>query len=228
VRATLLDCLPEQLAVEVMVDLANLRGGPDNTTVLVITVDEGPLIQANQSTPPSRPAAEDDIAYWGAIGAIIATLACLLGAVAFWLLELRGSMVITLLGALVAGVIAATSFSNLRQQSKRRRSARASALPRLPKAAGGNGPYRRYASSPDQPLFDRLGKTVAELKEAAKQKNWLMDWGQIDSLQRQGVSAMDQGDGKAAIEFQARAIVETMQQLREQHDRSAGETAIDS
>lgn len=227
--ATLLDCLPEQLAVEVMVDLANLRGGPDNTTVLIITVTDGPLIgQTSEAQPPRRPAADDDIAYWGAIGAIVATIACMLGAVAFWALGLNGSMVITILGAIVAGVIAATSFSNMRQQSKRRRTAKSSSLPHVPKAGGGKGPYRRYVSSPDQPLFDRLGKTVAELKEAASQKNWLMDWGNIDELQREGANAMNRGEGKTAIEFQARAIVETMQQLREQHDRSAGETAIDT
>ncbi|MEO1615153.1 MAG: protein phosphatase 2C domain-containing protein [Planctomycetota bacterium] len=226
--ATLLDCLPEDLAVEVMVDLANLRGGPDNTTVVIVTAGEGPLIDSSKKTPPSRPADEDDIAYWGAIGAIVATIACLLGSVAFWALELNGSMVITILGALVAGVIAASSFSNLRQQSKRRRSVRGAGVSGVPKAAGGKGPYRRYVSSPDQPLFDRLGKTVSELKDAAKQKNWLMDWAQIDELQKQGAASMDSGEGKKAIELQARAIVETMQQLREQHDRSAGETAIDT
>ena len=35
---TLVDCLPEDLAVRVLVDLANLRGGPDNTTVVIVRI----------------------------------------------------------------------------------------------------------------------------------------------------------------------------------------------
>ncbi len=38
----LLDCLPENLATRVLVDLANLRGGPDNITVIVVRVEGEP------------------------------------------------------------------------------------------------------------------------------------------------------------------------------------------
>ncbi|MEL6109616.1 MAG: hypothetical protein AAFU85_26710, partial [Planctomycetota bacterium] len=76
-------------------------------------------------------------------------------------------------------------------------------------------------------LFDSLGNTVKELRDAAELKNWMMDWKQINELQKRGEDAMGAGDGKSAIAFQAKAIIETMHQLREQHNRSADETAID-
>ncbi len=223
--ATLLDCLPEDLAVEVMVDLANLRGGPDNTTIVVATVTEGPLLDQKQA--PQKPVPDEQWVFWGFIGAVVATVLCGIGAVICRLIENNVTMMVALVGALISGVIAATSYSNLKKQSKRR-SSRGGEISAAPKAYGGKGPYRRYVSKPDSVLFDRLGKTVEELRQAAKQKNWLMDWGSIDELQKQGVDAMTRGDGKQGICFQAQAIVETMHQLREQHNRSADETAIDT
>jgi protein phosphatase len=223
--ATLLDCLPEKLVVEVLVDLANLRGGPDNSTVIVSTVTEGPLSETKSSS--NRPTQDDGLVFWGTIGAIIAALLCAAASVVFWFIGNIGSMVITLLGALIAGVIAATSYSNMKQQARRRKSNRGSETGGIPQAYGGKAPYRRYVSKPDQTLYDRLGTTVAELRDAAKLKNWMMDWEQIDRLQEQGAAAMHSGDGRSAIHCQAKAIVETMHQLREQHNRSADETAID-
>ena len=222
--ATLLDCLPEDLAVEVLVDLANLRGGPDNTTIVVTTVTEGPLTELKQ--PPPKDATDDSMAFWGMVGAITATALCAIAAIGFWLIGKGGSMVIALVGTMVAGVIGATSFSNYRRQFLRRTTVGANKSG-IPKAYGGKAPYRRYVSRPDQALFDRLGQTVTELREAAKLKNWLMDWSKIDQLQSSGTEAMSSGEGKQAIRLQAEAIVETMHQLREQHNRSADETAID-
>ena len=92
---------------------------------------------------------------------------------------------------------------------------------------GGKGPYRRYHSKPDRTLFDRLGSTVDDLRNAANAKNWSIDWREIDQLQAKGLGAIEANDGKTAIRFQAEAIVQTMYQLRQQHNRSAGETAIE-
>lgn len=223
--ATLLDCLPEELAVEVLVDLANLRGGPDNSTIVVVTVTDGPLLDQKVAPPPTD--TERTMAFWGTLGAIVAFFLCLIAVIGFWYLDNNALMVITLLGALISGVIAATSLSNLKEHSRRRRPRRNGEESDVPKAYGGKAPYRRYVSAPDQSLFDRLGKTVSELRDAAKLKNWLMEWEEIDRLQQEGLQAMDAGDGKRAIHCQAQAIVETMHQLREQHNRSAGETAID-
>ncbi|MCD0462509.1 protein phosphatase 2C domain-containing protein [Roseiconus lacunae] len=222
--ATLLECLPEDLAVEVLVDLANLRGGPDNSTVVVTTVTDGPLV--SNEAKATQPSNDDTLVFWGTIGAIVACGISSVTSVAFWLLQQPGPMIIAVLGAIISGVIAAMSYSSFKEQSKRRQLALRDGTA-IPKAFGGNAPYRRYVAKPDETLYRRLGKTVAELREAAKLKNWLMDWDQIDALQKQGCSAMRSGDGKSAISFQAKAIIETMNQLREQHDRSANETAID-
>ncbi|QDV82862.1 protein phosphatase 2C domain-containing protein [Stieleria sp.] len=224
--ATLLDCLPEELAVEVLVDLANLRGGPDNTTIVVATVTEGPLIDDKQPLP-KMPSEDASMRRGMVVSLVIAILLAILSVVFLFLRLNDGAMIATLFGALVSGVIAATFYSNLKKQTRRRNAAGNGKRGGIPKAYGGNAPYRRYVSKPDQTLFDRLGKTVDELREAAKLKNWMMDWTQIDQFQHDGLAAMNRGDGKTAIHLQAKAIVETMHQLREQHNRSADETAID-
>ncbi|KAA5543610.1 serine/threonine-protein phosphatase [Roseiconus nitratireducens] len=223
--ATLLDCLPDELAVQVLVDLANLRGGPDNSTVVVVSVTDGPLVDHHVPAPPSN--SGDNSAFWGTVTSATATALCLMAAIAFRYLQLQGSMIITLVGAIIAGVITTTSYTALRRQTRRRTYHGDSVSSGRSRCNGGKGPYRRYRSDPGQALFDRLGKTVQELREAAKLKNWSMEWRDIDQFQDEGMEAMRSGDGKTAIRRQAEAIVETMQQLREQHDRAAGETAVE-
>ncbi|PNY35158.1 serine/threonine-protein phosphatase [Rhodopirellula baltica] len=222
--ATLLDCLPEDLAVEVLVDLANLRGGPDNSTVVVASVTDGPLV--NDDNPTARREEEDTLVFWGTIASILACGISAVASVTFLMLDQPGPMIIAVIGAIISGVIAAMSYSNFKEQSRRRSLALRDGTA-IQKAFGGNAPYRRYLARPDETLYQRLGKTVNELRDAAKMKNWLMDWDQIDALQKCGAAAMQSGDGKTAISYQAKAIIETMHQLREQHDRSANETAID-
>ena len=223
--ATLLDCLSDELATEVLVDLANLRGGPDNTTIVVTTVTDESLFRGEAQTElaQDRP---HNTALYGTIAAASTTALCVIAAIAFWFIAQTNLMVIALIGALIVGVVAATSFQDLKKQQEKKLS-ESGAPTRTTRSHGGKAPYRRYLSKPDRVLFDRLGKTVQELREAATLKNWLMDWKDIDRLQQEGEQAMESGDGKAAIRAQAKAIVETMHQLREQHNRSADETAID-
>ena len=62
----LLSCLPPHQAVRVLVDLANLRGGPDNITVIAIEITEDPVSVVGRgavTAPPEiapGPAAGDD------------------------------------------------------------------------------------------------------------------------------------------------------------------------
>ncbi len=55
----------------------------------------------------------------------------------------------------------------------------------------------------------------------------MMDWKKVDEFQQQGSEALKAKDPKQAIRYQAEAIIETMNQLREQNNRAANDTAID-
>ena len=208
---TLMDCLPEDLAVRVLVDLANLRGGPDNTTVVIVRVDQDPpdgpraaKAKRRRGDPPVSPVM------------LATTLVCCVGAAALGLLQQWGPMVVAIILGLVAAVVSLGQFLKNRNS-----------MTAQPVAKGGKGPYRRYNAAPTSELYKRLGGTVQALRDAATDKNWMMDWKKVDEFQRQGSNALKQKDPKRAIRFQAEAIIETMNQLREQNNRAANETAID-
>jgi protein phosphatase len=212
--ATLVDCLPEELAARVLVDLANLRGGPDNSTVIIVRVEDGPGTDS-AGGPPRRSAAKATIPPL-LLGATIIgfVLALIMAATQNW-----GPMVVCIiLGMVGVGFCVFQHLTNRKKIDPNKP---------LPKISGGKGPYRRYSAAASQELYQRLGETVGKLREAATTNNWLMDWQKIDQLQAQGIAALKSKHPKEAIRLQAEAIIETMQQLREQHNRAANETAID-
>ncbi len=141
-------------------------------------------------------------------------LALILAATQNW-----GPMVVCMILAMVGG-----GFCISQHLSKRKKIDPGKPLPKI---SGGKGPYRRYSAAATQELYQRLGDTVGKLRAAATTNNWLMDWEKIDELQAQGMAALKSKQPKEAIRLQAEAIIETMQQLREQHNRAANETAID-
>ncbi len=208
---TLMDCLPEDLAVRVMVDLANLRGGPDNTTVVIVRVDEDPR---HGSGSAKQKRGKTQAAVTPVLPATV--IFCFLGAAALGVLQSWGPMIVAIILGMIAAIVTAVEF-----QKNRR------ALAPVSTASGGKGPYRRYDATPTSELYQRLGGTVQALREAAIDKNWMMDWKKVDEFQRQGSEAIKAKDPKMAIRYQAEAIIETMNQLREQNNRAANETAID-
>lgn len=214
---TLMDCLSEDQAARVMVDLANLRGGPDNITVVIVKANDA--VGKTKATNPHRePSWREGVSpfLWGG------TLFCLLIAALFGGMALAGQtqsvggMVVMLVLAAIAGGISIRQYLRFKE-----------AFAARPVAAGGKAPYRRYDAKPTNELYNRLGDTVRKLKEAAEERNWMMEWEKVDKFQAQGVEALRSKDIKQAIRFQAEAIIETMKQLREQHNRAANETAID-
>ncbi len=213
----LVDCLPEDLAARVLVDLANLRGGPDNITVIIVRVEGEP--------EPSQLAARLENRRHESSASpalILTTFLCFAGAGLLATLRLMeviqswGPTVVAIILAVIAAVVTAISYWNKHDQKSLQ----------LP-TSGGKGPYRRYDARPTAELFQRLGETVQDLRNAASENNWMIDWSKVDEHQKRGNAALAAKDAKNAILHQSQAIVETMNQLREQHNRAASETSID-
>lgn len=209
----LVDCLPTEKAARVLVDLANLRGGPDNTTVIVVrvnadlSVSDGAVSLARAAPPPAVPRL------------LLATVgACALGAIALGIAGSWGTAIVAIILTLIA---AAVCWNQYRQNRPTEASG-----PR-PQSSGGRGPYRRYKVTATAELHQRLADTVDALRKAAAEKDWTLDWREIDRLQRDASQSLKQQRPKEAVRYEAEAIVETMNQLREQHSRAAGETAVD-
>ncbi|TWU48849.1 putative protein phosphatase 2C-type [Rubripirellula tenax] len=221
----LLDCLPEEKAVRVLVDLANLRGGPDNTSVIIVRVVD-PIVGKQPGVPQKRNRSEPAVSR-----AILATVAiCLTGALLLGILSVVdpydpdqlgdqnwvGPMVVALLLGMITSAIAIYEWLQVRKRKRPSSS-----------HSGNQGPYREYDATPTKALYERLGETVQALRDAANQNNWMMDWQKVDAFQDEGRVAIETKNVKDAIRAQSEAVIETMNQLREQNNRAANETAID-
>ncbi|NND99813.1 MAG: serine/threonine-protein phosphatase [Pirellulaceae bacterium] len=221
---TLVDCLPEDLATQVLIDLANLRGGPDNTTVIIVRVEEGPEVNPGPPRPMPEKKRTEKKSPSVPMPLILATVACFAVAILLGALALSGTssawgpLVIVLVLGLIAAGFCGAQYQKIKQLQSEKP---------LPKVSGGKAPYRRYNAAPTKILYDKLGSTVKELRQAADRNNWMMEWHGIDELQQKGADALKSKQPKQAIRHQAEAIIETMNQLREQHNRAANETAID-
>ncbi len=220
--ATLMDCLPEDLATRVLVDLANLRGGPDNSTVIIVRIADGFFESKSTATNAKRKVRPEPQLI---SPLLIGTAAiCFVGALALGVLSFTKTLNMwgPAIVAFVLGIIASGFCIGQYLQNRPKMKSKP-----LPKSPGGKGPYRRYQSKPNKELYERLGKTVEELRTAAAQRNWMMEWRKIDELQKRGGEALANSHPKKAIRFQSEAIIETMHQLRELNNRAAGETDIE-
>ncbi len=205
----LLGCLPPEKATRVLVDLANLRGGPDNITIIVVQVDA----DFNRSGAPIRGPREYRAAppyLWVIIGAGL--LATALFAISGLTAAMLGSAAVAALAAAFTAWYCLASAPNLPDSGSGQ-------------GPSGRGPYRRYSAKPSLEFAQRLAGTVQALRDAAAEKAWQVAWDQIDSLQAKADTAADSEDYDGAIRWQAEAIIATMQQLR--HQRGSEEAAVE-
>lgn len=209
----LLSCLTPEKAVRVLVDLANLRGGPDNSTVLIVEAldDLTSRGSAAVSTGSERPLPWP----W-----MVTAGVCLLVAGLFALFGKWPVMAITLVLFLVAAGFAVWHLLVPPETGIASSSAPGS-------QPSGRGPYRKYAAKPNEELIDRLGHTVRALREAATENNWKIEWREIDQYQKESTEAKEAGRLADAVRLQAEAIIETMQQLRKQRSRAASDSNVD-
>ncbi len=156
-------CLPLAEAGQTLIDLANLRGGPDNITVVAarilapqIVPDAGdrsanvPGNAARRMVHPLR---------WTII--FITTLAALgLAAVGNWL----GALVFLSL-ALGAGVTAWMRRYGAKQ-----------AAASFEGRHFGRGPYVSCDCSPSEEFINKLIEIINQLRDAASSENWKIDW----------------------------------------------------
>jgi len=199
----LLSCLTPELAARILVDLANLRGGPDNVTVIVVEVTEHESVAGTPRILTPTAAAVP----WPIVGSAVFC------AVAGAMLGLGGNigpMVVALILAAIATVISIVQY-------RRRMKWGLSASPVGNRSsAHRSGPYRKCSAKPTVRLLEKLDQVLVALKSAAVQRNWEVDWEQVDSLIGQEQDLRRQGKLAEATRVQSQAIIATMKQLRNQ------------
>ena len=208
--------LPLSEAAQFMIDVANLRGGPDNITVVAAR-----LPGAGESTsappPPSGLLPTTGVVnlkkYWSSIalgvGIALTVLALTLVITGP---EFRTLSIVTFLvaaGVLLAGIVGLVG--NYRQDQKRD--------PLADEAPGPPQVYRRNSCAIDAGLLERLMQTEKGLLELARQKNWGVDWNAYEKHHSASILAFQQGKLNLAFVEQARALATLFTQLREHRQR---------
>jgi len=200
----LLANLPPNQVVNVLVDLANLRGGPDNISVVVAKVVDARLATPRAATRGlvlSGPASQRMLpALWGAaaLGAV-ATLAIRLLTESWLTALVPGVFTIVLLAYLVA----------TRASSRHRR---------VDVGSGrrfGRGPYIQVNCGSGETLLSQLQKITDELQKAADDADWQLDFDRLHQLVEKAQAANRRHDQSGAIRHYAACITYIMERLRQ-------------
>jgi protein phosphatase len=200
--AAIMGALPPQEAVHALVDLANLRGGPDNITVIIARV-VAPL--SGGAVDQSR-FAEETPARQG-LNPLVWLGPALLGLAAGGLFAAR--LPIAALVFVLLTVLSAVALSILTSR----------------KSGGGHdhsgdhfgrGPYATAIFAANASFIQDLAKVLEQLKDAARQEDWVLDWAKVNNLTDRAEADAKKSDYVAAVRDYCRAISVFMEQLRRQ------------
>jgi serine/threonine protein phosphatase PrpC len=201
--------LPPAEACRVLVDLANLRGGPDNITVLIVRVNE----QAPKKKPPARESRPWYLripwpVWFLLVGVLLAGEAAYL--VHFSRLEQegenpahqspimksvgRGSFVLSAL-AILTGV--AGLALHVVREKKRVAAEPVYAPPRI---------YRQASSVLDRPALDKFLGTLGSCGQQIREKPWEIDWAAYDNYSATAEHLLSQGKLADSLREYCRAL----------------------
>jgi protein phosphatase len=200
----IVSALPPEEAVRALVDLANLRGGPDNVTIIVAKVvgSELATARANASpltvgAAPQRPPVHPGV--W------IAAAVCALASVVMLVLQMIPAAVVAAGLAVIIGVAGIS-----------RRLVGTGGTPLDGGRRLGRGPYSETISQPDHDFLAKLAHTVDELREAAREGEWVIDWRKFDDFVAKALAADRDRQYVEGVRYFCRAITFMMNQLRSQ------------
>lgn len=200
--------LPPQDAAQALVDLANLRGGPDNITLIIARVTDARL--ATQTVQPwlvedHASGRKGGVSAW-VWGALLVFVAATVGLAA---LGLPAPAIGTAVAAAATGIVGLWQALSGRAPRE------------VPTERFGSGPHRSLDCTPNGALAERLAKVVAQLSEAAIDDQWQIDWQGFNAHRERAEAAVTGKRFADAIAEYARAISFMMSQLRE-HRRTLG------
>lgn len=209
--AVLLECLPPADVVNALVDVANLRGGPDNITVVVARVTGAHITRHGEAAQsaggvvaPARGGSDARLWLWTVTG-VLAAVALLLLAVGQWLAGLFPAA-----GALVMAAVA----WRLRRGRTRSEPGRTGML--------GRAPYASCVSRPDSRFVEQLANVFQQLREAATTEDWAIDWSRVINYSRQAAAATQAQSYAQAVREYCHAISFMMNELRAQRKKKGG------
>ena len=206
----LLQVLDIDSAVQAMVNLGNLRGGPDNITVVVGEVRNDGLIRSSETNGKNPSAVDPQFPIAFGIATAICALGCLV-------LLILGHYPIAGLAAGAAAVAFATGW--FKYQSQRVRNDF--------EGLYGRAPYRKVTCKPDAAFTAQLTNVINELRDWVKENEWNIQSTEIDEHMRVAATAERSKNYSEAIRRYVRAIDLTMDEVRKAQDEKASDSDIE-
>ncbi len=198
--------LPPAEACRFLVDLANLRGGPDNTTVLIVRVNK-PLATngvVHGKAERARPTRWFGSHWW--LTSLLAGTFLTALAIALQLAGLPGMALFTFLLAIVA-IVAGLGGLGLHYRRELKHAERPDGLPAKPRV------YRNAPCVIEEDLLDKLAKAVAALHQRAGEKRWEPNWTEYAEHHKLANDLKDKGDLPGAFSEYCRAMLPLTQAL---------------
>ncbi len=183
--------MPPAEAARSLIDLANMRGGPDNITVIVVKT-VGPSWSQSPSADMPRPRAAlrpVNASVWIAMGVL-----ALAGLLLLWMQQ-EIPAALSLTAAAVLGVGAWF----YRQGGE-------APGPAMNADRYGRGPFTAVLCSPSEEFVQRLAETLRELREAAARDEVSIDTAAFNAILDRAIAANQAGDYAQAVRYYCQAI----------------------
>jgi len=213
----ILSSLPPRQAAQALTDLANLRGGHDNITVLVVRVEGVAMTTRAAAAEPltirrnKRPARPNP--YWW-ITASVSFLAALAMAV---IQRFQPALV-----ALAVGLIAVLGAILQRWVLMPRGIALGESR------RFGKGPYVTIDAPVNAAFTSKLAGLVEQLRSATEGEPWAVNLREFDAQCEAAERAIESGQYESALRSYVHAISFMMNELREQARRGSGKSPPDA
>ena len=205
--------LPPKHAAKLLVHLANLRGGSDNTTVVVVHVGDAPADQSAPRLPVMKKSSSGTspgllISFW-------AVLAGIAGGTSLYILGQRIAGAV-LLAIAAVGAIAWGVF----WWKQRKRNA-----PIGPAVRGNaeemKGPYRRASAKVTRSFLSQLASIVGELQRTGEDEGWAVDFTKMQALADEAKNAVEKKKPGHAMRLYSDAIDHFMKAIIERRRNDA-------
>ncbi len=196
----ILGCLPPAEAAQILVDLANLRGGPDNITVIVVQVDHPPVAQAKAENDPSN--------HPSSLNWILLALFTLVALFCF----VQGFVPFAIGASICATVTAIVTILQHFDNTAENETPIGNPKPL------GRAPYRTYSCTPTKKTVDNFSAISAELKKSVEQLEVNVDWEKHEQLTNEASEYVIKNSFEDAVHFHCKSISHIVAALKSDRD----------
>ncbi len=207
--------MPPDEAVQTLVDLANLRGGPDNITVIVVRVTSPPVATI-------KPDDEEDQKKRVQPVLLLVAAVCLIAAVAMWFADAKFKLPAILcgMGALVSAIVAILQRFDTGEEAIQ------DGPPPIPIL--GRGPHRTYDCTPNAEMVAEFTRIVEELTKTAGSVGLKFDQGHLGRLTGEAQAAVDRRDFHTAVRRYGEGISYIVAAMKQSgHGRKISDSTVD-